>query len=118
MAMPGESRVRWTICALLFFATTINYVDRQVLSMLAKTLEVRIGWNSIEYSNITAAFTAGYAAGMLGAGRLLDRFGTRIGFAAAVAIWSIAAMGHAAATTAFTFGLARVFLGLGEGANF
>ena len=115
---PAESRVRWTICALLFFATTINYVDRQVLSMLAKTLETSIGWNNIEYGNITTAFTTAYAISMLGAGRLLDKFGTRIGFGIAVAVWSVAAMAHAAATTAFTFGLARVFLGLGEAANF
>ena len=115
---PAESRVRWTICALLFFATTINYVDRQVLSMLAKTLETSIGWNNIEYGNITTAFTTAYAISMLGAGRLLDKFGTRIGFAIAVAVWSVAAMAHAAATTAFTFGLARVFLGFGEAANF
>src|SRR6202011_863779 len=113
---PAQSRVRWTICALLFFATTINYIDRQVLSMLAKTLETSIGWNNIEYSNITTAFTTAYALSMLGAGRLLDKFGTRIGFAIAVAVWSLAAMAHAAATSAFTFGIARVFLGLGEAA--
>ncbi|MBZ5723409.1 MAG: MFS transporter [Acidobacteriia bacterium] len=110
--------MRWTVCALLFFATTINYVDRQVLSLLAKTLETKIGWNDIEYSNITTAFTAAYAIGMLGVGRLLDRYGTRVGFALAVAVWSAAAMAHAAATTAFTFGIARAFLGLGEAANF
>jgi ACS family hexuronate transporter-like MFS transporter len=115
---PAVSRIRWTVCALLFFATTINYVDRQVLSMLAKTLETSIGWNSIEYSNITTAFTTAYAISMLGAGRLLDKFGTRIGFAIAVAVWSVAAMAHAAAATAFTFGIARVFLGVGEAANF
>ncbi len=115
---PATSHVRWTVCALLFFATTINYVDRQVLSMLAKTLETSIGWTSLEYSNITAAFTAAYAIGLLGAGRLLDKFGTRIGFTVAVTLWSLAAMAHAAATSAFTFGIARAFLGLGEAANF
>lgn len=115
---PAVSRIRWTVCALLFFATTINYVDRQVLSMLAKTLETSVGWNNIEYSNITTAFTTAYAISMLGAGRLLDKFGTRVGFAIAVAVWSVAAMAHAAATTAFTFGIARVFLGVGEAANF
>lgn len=117
-ARPTSSHVRWTVCALLFFATTINYVDRQVLSLLAKTLETSIGWNDIQYSNITSAFTAAYAVGLLGAGRLLDRYGTRIGFAIAITVWSVAAMVHAAATTAFTFGVARVFLGLGESANF
>jgi len=106
-----RSHFRWTVCALLFAATTINYVDRQVLSLLAKTLETSIGWNAIEYSNITTAFSTAYALGLLGAGRLLDKFGTRIGFAIAVGVWSAAAMLHAAATTAFTFGVARVLLG-------
>ena len=118
IARPATSHIRWTICALLFFATTINYVDRQVLSLLAKTLETSIGWNDIEYSNITTAFVAAYALGLLGTGRLLDKFGTRIGFSVAVTVWSFAAMAHAAATTAFTFGIARAFLGLGEAANF
>jgi ACS family hexuronate transporter-like MFS transporter len=80
IARPATSHFRWTICALLFFATTVNYVDRQVLSLLAKTLETAIGWNDIEYSNITTAFVAAYAIGLLGTGRLLDKFGTRIGF--------------------------------------
>jgi ACS family hexuronate transporter-like MFS transporter len=110
--------VRWAVCALLFFATTINYVDRQVLSLLAKTLETTIGWNNIEYSNITSAFTAAYALGFLGWGRLLDRYGTRIGFAVAICLWSVAAMLHAAATTALSFGICRALLGIGEAANF
>jgi MFS transporter, ACS family, hexuronate transporter len=118
ISRPATSHVRWTVCALLFFGTTINYVDRQVLSLLAKTLQDEIGWTNIEYSNITSAFTAAYALGMLGTGRLLDKYGARIGFAVAVTVWSIAAMAHAAATSAFGFGIARVFLGLGEAANF
>ena len=112
------SHFRWTVCALLFFATTINYVDRQVLSMLADTLEKEIGWTKIEYSNITTAFSIAYMLGLLGAGRLLDKFGTRIGYAIAITIWSAAAMGHALAVSAFTFGIARTMLGLGESANF
>ncbi len=106
------------MCALLFFATTISYVDRQVLSLLAKTLEQHIGWTASEYGSITSAFAAAYAIGLLGAGRLLDKFGTRVAFAIAVGVWSAAAMMHAAATTALTFGIARVFLGFGEAANF
>ena len=117
-ARPKTSHVRWTVCALLFFATTINYVDRQVLSILAKTLETTIGWDSIQYGYITSAFQAAYGLGLLGAGRVMDRLGTRKGFAIAITVWSIAAMSHAAATTAFTFGLARAFLGFGEAANF
>jgi ACS family hexuronate transporter-like MFS transporter len=86
--------------------------------MLADTLKVQIGWTAIEYGNITTAFSMAYMFGMLGAGRLLDKFGTRIGFAIAITVWSIAAMGHAWATSAFTFGVARTLLGLGEAANF
>jgi MFS transporter, ACS family, hexuronate transporter len=118
IARPARSRFRWTVCALLFFATTINYVDRQVLSMLAKTLETTIGWDSIQYGYITAAFQAAYAVGLLLAGRLMDRLGTRKGYALAIAVWSIAAMAHAAAKSAVAFGIARAFLGLGESANF
>ncbi|MCX6627096.1 MAG: MFS transporter [Candidatus Solibacter sp.] len=115
---PERSHFRWTVCALLFFATTISYIDRQVLSMLAKTLEVHIGWTAMEYGRITTAFSLAYGIGLLGAGRLLDKFGSRIGFAIAVGLWSAAAMMHAAAATAFTFGVMRVLLGLGEAANF
>jgi MFS transporter, ACS family, hexuronate transporter len=115
---PLHSHFRWTVCALLFFATTISYVDRQVLSMLAKTLETEIGWTAMEYGRITTAFSVAYGIGLLGAGRLLDKFGTRIGFALAVGLWSAAAMAHAVAATAFTFGAMRVLLGLGEAVNF
>jgi MFS transporter, ACS family, hexuronate transporter len=115
---PAKSHMRWTVCALLFFATTISYVDRQVLSLLAKTLETEIGWTNIQYGNITSAFAAAYALGLLCTGRLLDKYGTRIGLAVAVTLWSVAAMAHAWAASALTFGIARVFLGLGESANF
>jgi ACS family hexuronate transporter-like MFS transporter len=115
---PAESRIRWTVCALLFFATTICYVDRQVLSMLAKTLETKIGWDSIQYGYITGTFQAAYAIGLLGGGRLIDRLGTGKGFALAITVWSFAAISHAAAVSAFTFGVARAMLGLGEAANF
>jgi MFS transporter, ACS family, hexuronate transporter len=115
---PATSHVRWTICALLFFATTINYLDRQVLSMLAKTLETSIGWTSIQYGYITGAFQAAYAIGLLGAGYLIDRVGTRKGYSIAVSVWSLAAIAHAAATSAFSFGIARSFLGFGEAPNF
>jgi ACS family hexuronate transporter-like MFS transporter len=115
---PATSHVRWTICALLFFATTINYLDRQVLSMLAKTLETSIGWTSIQYGYITGAFQAAYAIGLLVSGYVIDRLGTRKGYSLAVSIWSLAAIAHAAATSAFTFGIARCFLGFGEAPNF
>src|SRR5438046_2068109 len=109
---PATSRIRWIVCALLFFATTINYVDRQVLSILAKTLETSIGWDSIQYGFITAAFQAAYGIALLVAGGLIDRLGTRKGYAIAVTLWSIAAIAHSAAVSAFTFGIARAFLGV------
>lgn len=106
------------ICALLFFATTINLLDRQVLSMLAKTLETAVGWNSLQYGYITGIFQATYGFGLLGAGYLMDRFGTRRGFAVAVAVWSLASIAHAVAASALAFGVVRALLGLGESANF
>ncbi len=115
-AHPG--RYRWTICSLLFFATTINYIDRQVLGILAPVLQKDIGWNEIEYGYIVTAFTAAYAIGLLFAGRLIDRFGTKIGFSIAIVVWSIAAMSHAAVRSVVGFGAARFSLGLGESANF
>src|SRR6187431_809825 len=94
-------RVRWTICALLFLATTINYIDRQVLGILAPVLQREIGWSEVEYGYIVTAFQAAYALGLLVVGRLLDLVGTRLGFAAALFFWSLAAMAHAVARTPF-----------------
>lgn len=109
---------RWTICALLFFATTINYMDRQILGILAPDLQHIIGWNEIEYGYIVTSFQAAYAIGLALFGRFMDRYGTRIGYAVAVAWWSLAAMGHALARTVFGFGFARFMLGLSEAGNF
>jgi len=111
-------RLRWSICALLFFATTINYIDRQVLGILSKDLQAALHWNEFDYGNIVAAFNAAYALGLLVVGRLIDRFGTRIGYAAALIVWSLAAMSHALARSAFGFGVARAALGVGESGNF
>src|SRR5207237_8149336 len=111
-------RYRWVICGLLFFATTINYIDRQVIGILSKDLQTSLHWTEVDYGNIVAAFNAAYALGLLLAGRLIDRFGTKIGYAAALAVWSVAAMGHALAGSAFGFGVARATLGLGEAGNF
>ena len=112
------SHYRWVICALLFFATTINYVDRQIISLLKQTLQSQIGWNEIDYGNIVTAFQTAYAVGLLLAGRVMDRFGTRAGFSLSVSLWSVAAMAHALAHSVLGFGAARVALGLGEGGNF
>src|SRR5690348_360582 len=82
-------RYRWVICALLFFATTINYVDRAVLGVLAPTLRTQIGWNDQHYGYINSAFTLAYAIGYLFAGWLIDRIGTRLGFAFSLIVWSL-----------------------------
>jgi len=111
-------RYRWTICALLFFATTINYIDRQVLGILAPTLQTELRWSDADYGAIVSWFTLAYAIGYLGVGRLLDRIGTRIGFAFSVTVWSLAEIGHALAGSAAGFGFARFALGLGESGNF
>ena len=105
---------RWRVCALLFFATTINYVDRQVLGVLAPQLQSIIGWNEIQYGYIVTAFQAAYALGLLVVGRFIDRFGTRIGYAVAIGLWSLAAMGHALVHTALGFGVARFLLGINK----
>jgi len=109
---------RWTICALLFFATTINYLDRAVLGLLAPLLQKEIGWTAIEYGYITTVFQAAYAVGLVVFGWLIDRYGTKIGYAVAIVAWSLSAMGHALAATVVGFGVARMFLGLSEGGNF
>ncbi|HEX3880103.1 MAG TPA: MFS transporter [Bryobacteraceae bacterium] len=115
---PAATRFRWVICALLFFATVIAYVDRGVLSFLEKMLEGIIGWDSTQYSYMTAGFQAAYAIGMVTAGRFTDRLGTRKAFTYAILLWSVAAMMPAAAYSPLTFGIALFFLGLGEAANF
>ncbi len=130
-AHPG----RWTICAMLFVATTINYMDRQVLSILKPvlagatlqlqpffhgwpTVERSISMNEIQYGNIVWCFQIAYALGVIFAGRLVDRLGCRRGYPIVTAVWSLSAMGHALVTSVFGFGVARFFLGLGESGNF
>src|SRR5882672_5968531 len=111
-------RYRWTICALLFMVTTVNYVDRQVLGILAPTLQRELSWSESQYGDVVSWFSLVYAFGFLLAGRWLDRVGVRRGFATAVVVWSLAAMGHALARTTAAFSAARALLGLGESANF
>lgn len=109
---------RWRICALLFFATTINYVDRQVLGILAPQLQEDLGWTEIQYGYIVTAFQFAYAIGFLLMGNIMDKFGTRKGFSFAIVLWSLAAMLHSVARSAFGFGVARFGLGIGEAGNF
>jgi ACS family hexuronate transporter-like MFS transporter len=115
---PKISRYRWVICALLFFATTINYVDRAVLGVLAPTLRTEIGWTDQEYGHISSAFTLAYALGFLFAGWFIDRFGTRVGYSVYLIVWSLAAAAHALARSVAGFSLARFALGIGESGNF
>ncbi|HEX8413594.1 MAG TPA: MFS transporter [Sphingomicrobium sp.] len=112
------SNVRWVICALLFLATTINYIDRQIIGILKPTLQGELGWSESDYGNIVFWFQAAYAIGLLACGPLIDRVGSRLGYAAAIGLWSFAAMLHAFARTPFGFAGARFLLGLGEAANF
>jgi len=109
---------RWTVCGLLFVVTTINYVDRQVLGILAPTLQRELHWSESQYGDVVSWFSLVYAFGFLAAGRVLDRVGVRRGFAVAIVAWSVAAIGHAFARTTAGFSVARALLGLGESANF
>lgn len=109
---------RWIVVALLFFATTINYIDRQVIGLLKPTLELEFGWSEQDYANIVMAFTAAYALGLLVFGTIIDRIGTKMGFSISIIFWSIAACLHGVVKTTFGFGVARAALGLGESGNF
>src|SRR3954468_20893994 len=120
-AVAAGTRVgsfRWAVCALLFFATTINYIDRQVLGILAPDLQREIGWSELDYGRIVIAFQLSYAVMMLFWGRILDKIGTKIGLTLAVGWWSLAAVGTALQQSALGFGFARFLLGVGEAANF
>src|SRR5438309_11379972 len=109
---------RWTVVALLFGATTVNYVDRQVLGILAPTLTRELHWTETDYAAIVSWFSVAYGLGLLVMGRVMDRIGVRAGLAIAVLVWSLAAMGHALVRTVAGVGVARALLGLGESGNF
>jgi len=114
----GVGRFRWVICALLLFGVTKNYMDRQVLGVLKTTLQHNLGWNEIDYSNLVFVFQAAYAAGMVLMGRLVDRLGTRLGYAVAMIFWSLASMAHAIGSSFGSFIIARAALGFGEAGVF
>jgi ACS family hexuronate transporter-like MFS transporter len=119
MIIPGKSgKYRWRIIALLFFATTINYIDRQVIGILAPYISDELGWSELDYGHIVTAFQVAYAVGLILLGNLLDKIGTRIGYTVTIVVWSIAAIGHAFARSVVGFVIARFFLGLGESGNF
>ncbi|MDB5264370.1 MAG: major facilitator superfamily 1 [Adhaeribacter sp.] len=109
---------RWVICALLFFATTINYIDRQVIGLLKPTLEKEFNWTEVDYGNIVMIFAACYALGYVIFGNFIDKIGTKMGYSISVVVWSIAAMLHAIVKSTFGFGVVRGLLGLAEAGNF
>jgi ACS family hexuronate transporter-like MFS transporter len=111
-------KYRWTICALLFVATTMNYTDRQVLALLKDVLEVEFNWTDTDYANITATFQFTYAIGMLFAGRFIDWLGTKWGYTWALIVWTIAGIGHGFATGKWSFMALRGALGIGEAGGF
>ena len=118
MKIETTGRHRYLILGLLFFATTINYIDRQVIGILKPHIESELGWSEMDYGLIVMSFQVAYAVGLLITGAMLDRFGTRLGYAIAIALWSVAGMMHAAVRSAVGFAAARFFLGLGESGNF
>ncbi|MCW3107507.1 MAG: transporter, partial [Segetibacter sp.] len=109
---------RWLIVVLLFFATTINYLDRQIIGLLKPILEKEFAWTETDFAHIVMAFTAAYAIGLVSFGWLIDKIGTKLGYTITIVVWSVAGMLHALARSAFGFGMARVGLGLGEAGNY
>jgi ACS family hexuronate transporter-like MFS transporter len=116
--VTGIGNYRWVICALIFFATTINYIDRQILSLLKEILDQEIGWTNEQFGWVNSAFQLSYGVGLLGFGWFVDRFGTKVGYAVSIAAWSVAAAAHALVGTVSGFITARGALGLGEAGNF
>ena len=109
---------RWTICSLLFFAMTVNYLDRQVISLLKPILSKKFNWDESDYANIVIAFQLGYAVGMLGAGRLIDKIGTKLGYALSLTFLSVVAILQAFAGGTLSLGMLRFFLGVTEAGSF
>jgi ACS family hexuronate transporter-like MFS transporter len=118
MTQQTIGKYRWTICGLVFFATTINYIDRSVISFLKSTFTTDLGWNDADYANVEIIFKLFYALGMLGAGRIIDKLGTRIGYAVFTFLWSVAGVCTAFVNTVFGFSVVRGFLGVTESGNF
>ena len=112
------SRYRWIICALLFIAIGINYIDRQMIGILKPTLTAELKWSETDYANIVFWFQCAYAIGFLTFGRIIDKVGVRIGYAMAFTIWTIASIGHGLVSTVTQFALARFTLGFGESGSF
>jgi ACS family hexuronate transporter-like MFS transporter len=114
----GRGRYRWLICALLFAATSINYVDRQIIGVLKPTLQLEFGWTESSYGDVVFWFQAAYALGYSVFGRIIDRIGARLGYAAVVILWTVAHVAHALVSSVGGFIAVRFALGLGESGNF
>ena len=117
-ANQNLTNYRWVVCALLFFATTINYIDRQILALIKPILDEQLHWTNEQFGYTNAFFQLSYAVSLLIFGWFVDKFGTKIGYAVSIAAWSVAAIGHALVASIGGFYAARVALGLGEGGNF
>jgi ACS family hexuronate transporter-like MFS transporter len=118
VSFESAGKYRWVVCALLFFATTVNYVDRQILSLIKEFLDAELGWSNETFGWVNGAFQLSYAVGLFIFGWFVDRYGTKIGYATSIVLWSIAAMSHALVGSVNGFFAARVFLGVSEGGNF
>ncbi|MCH5306514.1 MAG: MFS transporter [Prevotella sp.] len=113
-----KTNVRWVVVTLIFFATTVNYIDRQVIGLLKPYIQEDLGWTEADYGYIVTAFQIAYGIGMIMCGRMLDRLGSKLGYSIAIIVWSLGAVLHAAARSVVGFGAARAVLGLGEAGNF
>lgn len=118
MNVSKTGNYRWLIVILLLIATSVNYLDRQIIGLLKPVLEKEFSWSETDYARIVMAFTAAYAIGLLLTGRFIDRIGTKAGYSLSIIVWSVAGMLHALAGSAIGFGVARLLLGLGEAGNF
>ena len=118
MTVPKLKNYRWLIVFLLFTATTINYLDRQIIGLLKPTLENEFTWSETDFAHIVMAFQAAYAIGLLGFGWVIDKIGTKAGYAITIIIWSLAGMLHAVARSVWGFSVAGLRLGIGEAGNY
>jgi len=111
-------RYRWVICALIFLATTVNYIDRQILALIKEFLDKELGWSNEQFGLVNSAFQGAYAIGLFAFGWFIDRYGTKIGYAVSISLWSLAALAHSLVGSVNGFFAARIFLGASEGGNF
>jgi MFS transporter, ACS family, hexuronate transporter len=111
-------RYRWVVCTLIFLATTVNYIDRQILALIKEFLDKELGWSNEQYGLVNSAFQGAYAVGLFVFGWFIDRYGTKIGYAVSIAAWSVAALSHSLVGSVSGFFAARMFLGVSEGGNF